>query len=175
MLSSGLLLLLSIAYTDLPIPAATLNASGYSWVMATALAVQIKAERGLLPTPAVAYHRGEPFVVAVVNMDPEGKVRAEVGTALAFLRMRDAARQDGVRLEIVSGFRTPEQQRELFRMYRRGRGHLAARPGSSPHQSGHALDLDMSLPGVKQWLRSHARRFGFRRTVSGEPWHWEHW
>ena len=76
---------------------------------------------------------------------------------------------------MVSGYRTNEQQEELFRLFRRGRGPLAARPGTSNHQSGHALDLDMSLPGATRWLKRHARQFGFKRTVPSERWHWEHW
>ena len=89
--------------------------------------------------------------------------------------MCDVARHDGVDLAVVSGYRTNEQQEELFRLFRRGRGPLAARPGTSNHQSGHALDLDMSLPGATRWLKRHARQFGFKRTVPSERWHWEHW
>ncbi len=37
----------------------------------------------------------------------------------------------------------------------------------------HGLDLDASTPGVLRWLEHNARRFGFRRTVPTEPWHWE--
>jgi len=28
---------------------------------------------------------------------------------------------------------------------------------------------------VLRWLERNARRFGFRRTVPTEPWHWEWW
>ncbi len=129
----------------------------------------------MLAHPTVGYRHGQPCVMAVVDLDPYGRVQAEVATTLAFLKMADAARHAGVQLWVVSGYRTDEQQRELYRLYRRGDGPLASRPGMSNHQSGHALDLDMTQPGVRGWLRKNARRFGFKRTVPSERWHWEHW
>lgn len=99
----------------------------------------------------------------------------EVHTAIAFERMRAAAQRDGVSLRINSGFRTMEHQQALYAAFRQGRGNLAARPGESNHQSGHALDLNTATPGVLPWLQRNARRFGFRRTVPSEPWHWEFW
>lgn len=94
-------------------------------------------------------------------------------TAEAFKRMRDAARRDGVTLRVNSGFRTYEEQAELYRLYRAGRGNLAAEPGHSNHQNGLALDLNTADRGVYRWLTRNARRFGFRRTVPSEKWHWE--
>lgn len=94
-------------------------------------------------------------------------------TADAFLRMREAASRDGVPLRVVSGFRSYDQQAELYRLYRAGRGSLAAPPGQSNHQNGRALDLNTSTPRVASWLNRNAPRFGFRRTVPSEPWHWE--
>ena len=96
-------------------------------------------------------------------------------TAAAYTRMRAAALRDRVQLRIVSGFRTMAHQQALYRAYRHGRGNLAAVPGQSNHQSGHALDLNTSTPGVLRWLDRNARRFGFRRTVPTEAWHWEWW
>lgn len=172
---SSFLLLLTIALSGLSVPGTALHASGPSWTTATALAARIHADRGLVARATVGYRASQPFVMAVVDLAPEGKVQAEVQTASAFLRMRDAARRDGVDLAVVSGYRTNEQQEDLFRLYRRGRGPLAARPGTSNHQSGHALDLDMTLTGATRWLKRHARGFGFKRTVPSERWHWEHW
>jgi hypothetical protein len=45
---------------------------------------------------------------------------------------------------------------------------LAAAPGYSNHQSGRALDLTVS-----SWLANNAARFGFKRTVPSEAWHYE--
>ena len=99
----------------------------------------------------------------------------EVRTAQAFFKMAAAARRAGIHLQVNSGFRTAEEQRQLYNLYRRGRGPLAAKPGSSNHQSGHALDIDTVDLRVRNWLRHNAFRYGFHRTVPSERWHWEHW
>jgi hypothetical protein len=122
--------------------------------------------------PAQGYVDGRAVRIVVTRLDAKP---VEVHTAAAFTRMRDAAQRDRVRLRIASGFRTMAHQQALYRAYRRGRGNLAAVPGHSNHQSGHALDLNTSTPGVLRWLERNARRFGFRRTVPTEPWHWEWW
>lgn len=103
-----------------------------------------------------------------------GWVDVELRTARAFLAMREAAARSGVDLWINSGYRTQEQQTLLYRAWREGWGNGAARPGYSKHQSGRALDLDVRDPATFAWLKRHARRFGFRRTVRSEPWHWVH-
>ncbi|MCS6911813.1 MAG: D-alanyl-D-alanine carboxypeptidase family protein [Myxococcales bacterium] len=174
MVAPGALMLLTLACSGLPLHGGTLRAAGPSWVTSVALAAQLQAERGLAPRAEMGFVKYRPHPVAVVDLSPDGSVQAEVRTALAFFRMADAARRAGVNLVVVSGFRSHQKQAELYRLYRRGRGPLASRPGASNHQSGRALDLDMSLPGVKEWLRRHARRYGFRRTVPSERWHWEH-
>ncbi len=88
--------------------------------------------------------------------------------------MRAAAASAGVRITVVSGFRTMDQQRYLYNLYLAGRGNLAARPGYSNHQSGLALDLNTSSGGVYNWLSiATGSRYGFRRTVPSEAWHWE--
>lgn len=168
-------LLLGVMLSGMPVPGAALSTSGLSWVEATHQAALIQQERGLSARPVIGYHDGSPLVLAVVDLSPDGSVRAEVKTALAFLKMADAAKKEGVQLSVVSGYRTQQQQNQLYRLYRKRRGHLASRPGYSKHQSGRALDLDMSLPGVKGWMNNHAHEYGFRRTVPSERWHWEHW
>jgi hypothetical protein len=119
---------------------------------------------------ATGYRRGKAFSICVTTVD--GKL-LEVNTARAYLRMRTAARRGGASLRVVSGFRTMAQQRYLYRLYKQGRGNLAAPPGYSNHQSGHALDLNTSAPRVYSWLTRYGRRYGFRRTVPSEKWHWE--
>ena len=92
--------------------------------------------------------------------------------------MQQAADADGVDVRIVSGFRTMSQQEYLYGCYidcNCNNCNLAAPPGYSNHQSGHALDLNTSDAGVLSWLNAHGAAFGFERTVSSEPWHWEWW
>ncbi|MDY7225272.1 M15 family metallopeptidase [Hyalangium rubrum] len=106
---------------------------------------------------------------------PGGK-RLRHDAAAAFGRMYTEARAEGVRLWVISGHRSWRQQRYLYRLYRKGLGPRAARPGRSNHQRGTAVDVsvgDESTP-TYEWLAANACRFGFKRTVSSEPWHWEY-
>ena len=125
--------------------------------------------------PATGYVRGQAVAITVTAID--GKP-VEVATARAYRSMRDAAAQDKVTIKIINGFRTMAEQQYLYDCYRSGgcnNGNLAAKPGHSNHQSGHALDLNARDPAVGTWLRAHAHEFGFRNTVASEPWHWEYW
>lgn len=123
-------------------------------------------------TTATGYKRGVKMTICVTTID--GKL-VEVHTASAFIKMRAAAKKSGVYLHVVSGFRTMAQQRYLYQLYKSGKGNLAAPPGYSNHQSGHALDLNTSSGGVYSWLSKHGGAYGFKRTVPSEIWHWEHW
>lgn len=124
---------------------------------------------------AVGYVAGKAFTITVVGIDDKP---VEVATAAAFRRMREAAAADGVSIKVVSGFRTMAEQEYLYACYKTKKcnsGNLAARPGFSNHQSGHALDLNARDPAVGAWLKDHASAFGFHNTVPSEPWHWEYW
>src|SRR5215211_6225786 len=59
--------------------------------------------------------------------------------ALAFDRMEAAAAADGVHLIVVSGFRTDEEQAQLFAAHPDPK--WVARPGTSLHRLGTELDL----------------------------------
>jgi MYXO-CTERM domain-containing protein len=121
------------------------------------------------------YKSGSPFAITVVTVD--GK-KVEKATANAYYVMAQAAAADGVNIKVVSGFRTMEEQEYLYGCYVNcscNNCNLAAKPGYSNHQSGHALDLNTSAGGVLAWLNAHGAAFGFSRTVPSEPWHWEWW
>jgi len=130
-----------------------------------------------MPAEAVArtgFRRGQRSAIEVVALGPD-RVEVEIRTAKAFLAMRSAAARGGVALKLESGFRTHQHQTRLFRAWRKGQRMRAARPGRSNHQSGRALDIAVkTVPGAGEWLESNAARFGFKRTVAKEPWHWEY-
>ncbi len=187
-------MLLSAVLAHLPNPGLHVAMQGsLPWVTAAVVGARLHRDLGLLPAATVGFRSGRPLVLAVVSIEPpwawpvtalhpaaesgenSGMVRAEVCTATAFFKMAAAARQAGIVLKVNSGFRTDHEQRELYDLYRRGRGALASKPGNSNHQSGHALDLDTHLPQVRRWLSRYAFRFGFRRTVASERWHYEYW
>jgi D-alanyl-D-alanine carboxypeptidase len=113
--------------------------------------------------------------------------------------MADAARADGVELQLVSAFRSVDYQAGVVRRkLERGQAidqilAVSAAPGFSEHHSGRAVDL--ATPGYPvleepfedseafAWLNRRAGEFGFRLSyprgnpygVIYEPWHWAWW
>jgi len=120
---------------------------------------------------AIGYSHGQKTRIQLVWVDG---VELESNTARAFRQMQKLARKHGVELAIRSGFRSHEKQQELYARYRRGWGHPAARPGYSNHQNGRAVDIYIEDYDVYLWLKKHAGKFGFKRTVKREAWHWEY-
>lgn len=109
----------------------------------------------------------------------------------AFNKMKAAAARDGVNLFIVSGFRSYETQKNLYNRYVAKDGKAladtySARPGTSEHQTGLAMDLN-SLKGSfgetkeGRWLANNCHKYGFiirypkgKQNITGyiyEPWH----
>lgn len=116
--------------------------------------------------------------------------------AVSWQQMVAAANDDGVRLLIVSGYRSFEYQAQLLRN-KLDAGQLIedilqvnAAPGFSQHHTGTAIDI--ATPGSRPltedfadssafvWLKSRAAAFGFSMTYPRnnpygfifEPWHW---
>lgn len=113
-------------------------------------------------------------------------------------QMRQAAADDGVNLESISGYRSHAYQAGIFaRKQARGLSveqilSVNAAPGFSEHHSGRALDIGTpGEPAAEEsfeatpafaWLTAHAGRYGFglsypRDNPHGivyEPWHWCH-
>ncbi|MBP3283957.1 MAG: M15 family metallopeptidase [Clostridia bacterium] len=132
------------------------------------------------------------FVSDVLEMSQ--KMRKEAAGALE--KLFSAAKRKKMLLYAVSGYRSYERQRELFKQNKKKDGEAAnrysARAGQSEHQTGLAMDVtceavDFELcedfAGTKEyeWLRENAHRFGFvirypreKEEVTGyrfEPWH----
>jgi len=89
------------------------------------------------------------------------------------------------RAKIVSGCRTYQQQKELYRKYKAGTGNLAANPDrrfgpngkfrGSWHleqEDGYAYAVDIRLSGLS-WTDFHAiaAEYGILKTVPSENWH----
>ena len=127
------------------------------------------------PQKTTGYQLGNPVSIELVTAD--GKP-VEIKTASSYQRMQLAAARDHVNLTVVSGYRSYAEQQYLYGCYIHcncNSCNLAARPGYSNHEAGHALDLNTSNPGVYSWLEAHAATYGFHRTVPSEIWHWEYW
>ena len=66
------------------------------------------------------------------------------------------------------GFRTRADQQTAYHKYKAGKGPLAAKPGSSAHESGNALDV---RPHPSAKAVALMPKYGLGLTVKGEPWH----
>ena len=92
--------------------------------------------------------------------------------AEAFERMHAAAARDGVDIGVTDSYRSYDAQVDLAE--RKGlysQGGLAARPGTSDHGWGRALDLDLDAR-AQAWMRAHGADHGFVEDTPREPWHW---
>jgi D-alanyl-D-alanine carboxypeptidase len=136
---------------------------------------------------------------ALVDVGPNlvGRMqRLTPDTAALWQQMVEAASSGGIRLLIVSGFRSFEYQAQLIRNKLEAGQSLEeilavnAAPGFSQHHTGDAVDI--ATPGSRPlteefeesdafaWLGKYAGEFGFSMTYprdnpSGfihEPWHW---
>jgi len=76
----------------------------------------------------------------------------------------------GNKFDVVSGFRSYQQQADLYAKYLAGKGNLAAPPGSSMHEFGLAMD---TAPNSTPADRELARKFGLVFPIPSEPWHVE--
>jgi len=87
------------------------------------------------------------------------------------------ARGIGRSLFVTFGFRTRKEQELLYQKYLNGTGNLAAKPGTSNHESGNAADVVDAKTGESladlSGARSEAAKHGIVFPVNGEPWHAE--
>lgn len=92
----------------------------------------------------------------------------------AFTRMRADARREGIDLPVIDAYRPLEDQYRLAEelgLY--SEGGWAAKPGTSQHGWGRAVDIELDDQALA-WMRQNAGRYGFTETVPREPWHWEY-
>jgi hypothetical protein len=168
-------LLALAACSTVPEPDSDAHACGGEEAVATASVSHALSAIDCTESANTGYDKGTAFSISVVTVD--GK-KVEVDTANAYYVMAQAAAASGVTLKVVSGFRTMAEQQYLYNCYVNcncNNCNLAAKPGYSNHQSGHAVDLNTSSSGVDAWLDANAAKFGFKRTVPSEAWHWEWW
>lgn len=123
-------------------------------------------------------------------------VRREAAEALAL--MAEAAKTDGVRLNVDSGYRGYTEQKDLFNRYAERDGVLeaerySARPGQSEHQLGTVMDFGGTNRDYSdafadtdqgKWLLANAHQYGFALSyprgaeqITGytyEPWHYRY-
>ncbi len=112
-----------------------------------------------------------------------GQVSADVGkwvtgdtdglNAALLNKLAQVGQKIGKKVSITSGFRSRAEQTRLYNLYKAGKGNLAAKPGTSKHESGNAADC--SVGGVNLGsdpkARAAALEVGLCFPVPGEPWH----
>lgn len=92
-------------------------------------------------------------------------------------RATAAARADGVRLQVTSGWRSAAKQQRLFdqAVARYGSAeaarHWVLPPAESEHVKGRAVDVGPR--SAARWLAAHGVRWGLCQRYANEPWHFE--
>ena len=102
-----------------------------------------------------------------------GSHRLAAPAASAFTKLSAAAEADGVTIGVTDSYRSYDAQVDVAN--RKGlysQGGLAAKPGTSDHGLGLALDLDLDTNALS-WMRANAGRFGFVEDTPRESWHWK--
>lgn len=108
-------------------------------------------------------------IPAVANLSAE--LRAALREAAA------EAADRGVDLTVNSGWRSDRYQALLFHQAVATYGsedqarQWVARPGTSVHEAGEAVDLGPS--SAASWLAEHGAAFGLCQIYDNEPWHFE--
>jgi len=159
---------------------------------------EIVADPGSLTAVVNKYHAlTADYVPALVTADGTTcEVHPEANEA--WIQLRDACWQAiGVRLRMLSGYRSYERQAKSFADALARKGLLGTLPynayqGRSEHQTGLAIDvtdgiatpltLGFAKTASYAWLKEHAHEYGFilrymsgKEAVTGyafEPWHY---
>jgi hypothetical protein len=111
--------------------------------------------------------------------DVPGVARLDPALVAALLDATTDAADDGVGLQVTSGWRSTAYQEQLLReaIEEHGSEEEAARwvatPDASAHVSGDAVDV--GSPDAAAWLAEHGARYGLCQVYDNEPWHFERW
>ena len=121
---------------------------------------------GVIPESVTVF---DDEIPAVANLNPD--------LLVALRKAATHAADDGVEFYVNSGWRSPEYQEQLLReaVSKYGSKTEAARwvatPDTSPHVSGHAIDIGHS--DATAWLSKRGAEYGLCQIYNNEPWHYE--
>ena len=133
----------------------------------------------------------------LVTLDEEYSSRGAKIREIAYKNLKvmfDKAREDGINLNVISGYRTSEKQNTLFNnsVKKNGIEHAlmySAKMGHSEHQLGLAIDINTTQESFKntneyKWLKNNSYKYGFierykenKENITGfayEPWHYRY-
>lgn len=126
-----------------------------------------------------------------------GEVSAEENCYNAFITMAKSAKEEGITLILTSGYRSSEKQKSIYDDMKKRKGQeyadkYAARPKSSEHETGLALDIltynaqtdTFKETETYKWLHNNAHEYGFieryqenKEYITGysaESWHYRY-
>lgn len=124
------------------------------------------AADGLLPGPTSVFSND---YVGITNLNPR--------LLAALRRAANEANRYGIALEVDSGWRSRAYQQQLFdqAIAEHGSADAAARwvarPGTSVHEAGDAVDIGGG--DATAWLSRNGAAYGLCRMYGNEPWHFE--
>jgi zinc D-Ala-D-Ala carboxypeptidase len=135
--------------------------------------------------PAVASLRGSvgeadgvlPDGVTVIDGGYAGVANLDPALLAALRGAAGEAADDGVELDVNSGWRSPAYQEQLLDQAiaeygsREAAARWVATPATSPHVTGDAVDIGPS--DAAAWLSDHGAAYGLCRVYGNEPWHFE--
>lgn len=127
-------------------------------------ALRGRAGLGAAPDPGLDTGR-----VDIARLDPDLRAALEAAA--------DAARSDGVVIEVTSGWRSWEHQQRLLDEAVAKYGSLekaleyVATPETSAHVTGDAVDIGPAR--AQSWLSRHGSAYGLCQIFANESWHFE--
>jgi zinc D-Ala-D-Ala carboxypeptidase len=178
---AGLLIVIAAIAAALgsQLPTSSSSAAASSSTAASPIDVRRSAHRGLLSEHRGA--RGEadgavPDGATVFDDEIPGIANLDSDLLGALRQAATDAANDGVELDVDSGWRSPEYQEQLLHeaVSKYGSEEAArwvATAETSAHVSGDAVDIERS--DARAWLSEHGARYGLCQTYSNEPWHYE--
>ena len=118
----------------------------------------------------------------------------------SLLQMKEDAKNDGIFLVFLSGYRSINLQNDIFYTLKSKRNQIAserarvsAPPGYSEHSTGFAIDIgdankrntdfevEFENTDAFRWLKNNAAKYHFKlsfnknnKNVDYEPWHWRY-
>jgi hypothetical protein len=122
----------------------------------------------------MAYQNGKLPASALAPIH-QGQLAKDNFCAASWNAMNVEARRQGVELRPTgsrSSYRTYAEQQYFWNEYQAGRGALAARPGTSNHGMG--LAVDVATQQMRQMIDRIGRRFGWAKEWSDAPSEWWH-
>ncbi|MBO6970551.1 MAG: D-alanyl-D-alanine carboxypeptidase family protein [Prochlorococcus marinus CUG1431] len=134
----------------------------------------------------------------LVLIEPHIEVHIDMRESL--LKMREEAKNDGIYLVFLSGFRSINLQNDIFYSLKSirnqeaaERARVSAPPGYSEHSTGFAIDIgdatkretdfeiEFENTEAFRWLIKNAAKFHFKLSfnknneyIDYEPWHWRY-